>query len=308
MHSVDGSTAWPALAVADWQDTRETLHMWTQIVGKVRLALEPMVNHWWQVPLYISARGLTTSLMYAGSRSLEIEFDFIEHALVMRTADGQFRRIALEPQSVAAFYRGTMAALDDLGVAVDILPRPVEIERVIPFAEDEEHASYDPIAVQRFWQTLLQTDRVMRMFRSRFIGKSSPVHFFWGGLDLAVSRFSGRPAPRHPGGIPNTPDRVPVLAYSHEVSSCGFWPGGSAEGSYYAYGYPTPSGFGDWQVQPAAAYFDEGLGEFLLPYEAVRTTEDPDAALLAFFQSTYEAVAELGRWDRGALERQGGEW
>jgi hypothetical protein len=285
-----------------WEDTRDTLHMWTQVVGKVRMALEPMVNHWWQVPLYVSARGLTTSLMHADGRGLEIEFDFIDHQLDLRTSDGQSRQVALEPRSVASFYAATMAALEDLKAHVSIFPRPSEVLVAIPFPEDEQHRSYDAAAVQRFWQALVQSHRVLQVFRARFIGKASPVHFFWGGADLAATRFSGRKAPAHPGGVPNCPDWVQLLAYSHEVHSCGLWPGGSEEGSFYAYAYPAPDGFGDWPVRPDEAYYDTKLGEFLLPYKAVRTADDPDETLLAFCQSTYEAAAELGHWDRAALE------
>ena len=296
---------WPDLTLSEWEKTRDTLHLWTQIVGKVRLALEPMVNHWWQVPLYVSARGLTTSLMPVGTGGLEIEFDFIDHVLDMRTTDGRGRQIPLRPRSVADFYGATMSALDDLGVRIKILARPVELAIAIPFAEDEQHHSYDAAAVHRFWIALVQADRVMWTFRSRFIGKASPVHFFWGAADLAVTRFSGRPAPRHPGGAPNCPDWVQELAYSHEVSSCGFWPGGSGEGSFYSYAYPEPEGFASWPARPDAASYDPALGEFLLPYEAVRLAENPDAMLLDFFQSTYEAAAELAGWDRAALEVRG---
>jgi hypothetical protein len=296
------SAIWPELPLSEWQDTRDTLQLWAQIVGKVRLALEPMMNHWWQVPLYVSARGLTTSLMHVDGRGLEIEFDFIDHRLVLRTSDGQIRYIALEPRSVASFYEATMAALADLGVHVAILARPVEMAEAIPFAEDEQHALYDAASAQHFWLALMQAHRVMSQFRGRFIGKVSPVHFFWGGADIAVTRFSGRPAPKHPGGVPNCADWVQEMAYSHEVSSCGYWPGGSPEGSFYAYAYPAPEGFADWPVEPDSAYYDHELGEFILPYASVRAAEDPDATLLAFFQSTYEAAAELGRWDRAALE------
>ena len=294
--------AWPELTLSEWDDTRATLHMWTQVVGKVRLALEPMVNHWWQVPLYVSARGLTTSLMPAGGRGLEMEFDFVDHVLDIRTSAAEARRVALQPRSVADFYAATMAALDSLGIGVSILPRPVEVPESIPFAQDDKHRSYDPDAAARFWSALVQARRVMTDFRGRFLGKASPVHFFWGGFDLAVTRFSGREAPRHPGGVPNCADWVMELAYSHELSSCGFWPGASAEGSFYAYAYPEPPGFADWKVQPDAAYYDRDLGEFLLPYSAVRTAEDPDATLMSFLQSTYDAAAELGHWDREALE------
>ena len=295
--------AWPELTLSTWQDTRDTFHMWTQVVGKVRLALEPMVNHWWQVPLYVSARGLTTSLMHAGTTGLEIEFDLIDHDLALRTTDGRHRHVALEPRSVADFYRATMHALDELDVRVTILPRPVEVAAAIPFADDEQHRAYDPAAVHRFWQALVHAHRVMTRFRAGFLGKVSPVHFFWGGTDLAVTRFSGRRAPKHPGGVPNCADWVQELAYSHEVSSCGFWPGGSAEGSFYSYAYPQPDGFAAWPVQPDAAYYDEQISEFILPYAAVRTAEDPDRALLSFLESTYEAAAELARWDRAALEQ-----
>jgi hypothetical protein len=298
----DYSKAWPDLTLSAWEDTRDTFHVWTQVVGKIRLALEPMINHWWQVPLYVSARGLTTSLMHAGTRGLEIEFDFVEHVLDLRASDGRNRKVALEPRSVASFYEATMGALGELGVHVTILGRPVEVVESIPFARDEKHRAYDGAAVQRFWLALLQAHRVMTRFRGRFVGKASPVHFFWGGPDLAVTRFSGRPAPKHPGGVPHCADWVQELAYSHELSSCGFWPGGSAEGSFYSYAYPRPEGFADWPVTPDAAYFDDALGEFLLPYAAVRTADDPDAFLLSFFESTYEAAAELGRWDRAALE------
>jgi Family of unknown function (DUF5996) len=295
------SKPWPVLTLADWEDTRATVHMWTQIVGKIRLALQPRLNHWWQVTLYVSARGLTTSLMHAGERGIEIEFDFIDHRLVLRTTVGDVRGVALEPRTVASFYDATMAALHELGVRVEILGRPVEIAEAIPFADDVEHHAYDAEAMHRFWLALVQADRVLREFRSRFIGKNSPVHFFWGGFDLATTRFSGRRAPLHPGGVPNCADWVMQEAYSHEVSSCGFWPGGSEEGSFYSYAYPEPPGFAAYAVGPDARY-DAELGEFVLPYRTVRTSDDPDATLLAFLQSTYEAAAETSRWDRQALE------
>jgi hypothetical protein len=299
---MDDMRAWPDLTLSEWEDTRDTLHMWTQVVGKVRMGLTPMINHWWQVTLYVSARGLTTSLMPTGDRGLEIEFDFGEHVLELRTTDGVRRRVTLEPRSVASFYRATMAALDELDVHVAINPRPSEVVEAIPFAEDEVHRSYDPAAARRFWLALVQAHRVMLQFRSGFIGKVSPVHFFWGGADLATTRFSGRRAPRHPGGVPNCPDWVQELAYSHEVSSCGFWPAGGAEGVFYSYAYPQPEGFAGWRVEPAEAFYDAELGEFLLPYTAVRTASDPDTMLLEFFQSTYDAAATLGAWDRDALE------
>jgi hypothetical protein len=295
---------WPELTLASWQDTRDTFHLWTQVVGKIRLALEPMVNHWWQTTLYVSARGLTTSLMHAGPIGLEIEFDLVDHVLELRTTDGRTRHVTLEPRSVASFYEATMAALDELGVHVEIFAQPAEVPIAIPFAQDEQHRAYDGAAVQRFWLALVQTHRVMTRFRGRFIGKVSPVHFFWGGGDLAVTRFSGRPAPKHPGGVPHCPDWVQELAYSHEVSSCGFWPDGSAEGSFYSYAYPQPDGFGDWPVLPDAAYYDKELGEFVLPYAAVRTADHPEADLLSFFESTYEGAAILGGWDRAALESE----
>lgn len=293
--------AWPELTLSAWKDTRDTLHMWLQIVGKVRLALEPMVNHWWQVPLYVSARGLTTSLMHVPGRGLELEFDFLEHALLVRTSDGGKREVALEPCTVASFYEATMAALADLDVHVSVLARPVEVVDAVPFEQDNRGA-YDADAVQRFWVALIHAHRVMSRFRAGFVGKVSPVHFFWGGPDLAVTRFSGRTAPLHHGGVPNVADWVNQLAYSHEVSSCGFWPGGSEEGSFYSYAYPEPAGFAEWPITSDAGRYDAEFGEFLLPYAAVRTAEDPDATLLEFFHQTYEAAAELARWDRAALE------
>ena len=297
------SELWPDLTLAPWEDTRDTVHMWTQIVGKVRLALEPRLNHWWGITLYVSVRGLTTGLIHAGEVGIEIEFDFIEHVLRLRTTDGRLRRVALEPRSVASFYEETMTALEELGVRVRILARPVEIPEAIPFAEDVRHSSYDSDAMHRYWLALLQIDRVMRAFRARFVGKASPVHFFWGGFDLAPTRFSGRPAPPHPGGVPNCADWVMREAYSHEVSSCGFWPAGSEEGSFYSYAYPEPEGFRSWPVVPDSGRYDADLGEFVLPYRTVRTASDPDALLLAFLQSTYEAAAERAGWDRAALER-----
>ena len=293
---------WPRLTLSEWEDSRDTFHMWSQIVGKIRLALMPMVNHWWQVTLYVSARGLTTSLMHAGPVGVEIEFDFVDHVLTIRTSDGRGRDVKLEPRSVASFYEETMASLRELGITVSIYPGPVEVVEAIPFPDDETHCSYDAEAMQRFWHALLRIHDVMLRFRGEFIGKASPVHFFWGAFDLAVTRFSGRRAPAHPGGVPNCPDRVQRLAYSHEVSSCGFWPGGDPEGLFYAYAYPQPEGFAAARVAPAAARYDEELGEFVLPYTAVREADDPAATLLAFFRSTYEAAADLGRWDRAALE------
>lgn len=300
----DGKVAWPELPVAAWEDTRDTLHLWTQIVGKVRLALEPWVNHSWQVPLYVNARGLTTSLMPDRGRGLEIQFDFVRHLLEMRTTDGDERQVRLEPRSVADFYAETLARLAELDVEVEMLPRPVEIPVAIPFPEDDTHTSYDADYAHRFWRSLVQAQRVLTGFRSRFVGKVSPVHFFWGGFDLAVTRFSGREAPRHPGGVPNCADWVMYDAYSHEVSSCGYWPVGATEGVFYAYAYPEPAGFRDWPVEPEEAVYDPGLGEFVLPYEVVRTAGDPDSTLMSFLQTSYEAAAEPGAWDRRQLERQ----
>jgi hypothetical protein len=293
---------WPELVRSGWSDTRDTVHMWLQIVGKVRMALTPLINHWWNVTLYVSARGLTTSLMPAGDRGLEIEFDLVDHVMELRTTDGQSRHVALEPQPVARFYRSTMAALAELGVEVHIVARPTEVVESIPFEEDEVHHSYDRDAMHRYWLALVQVDRVLTDFRARFIGKASPVHLFWGGFDLCTTRFSGRTAPKHRGGVPNCPDWVQVLAYSHEESSAGFWPGATDQPMFYAYAYPEPAGFADYAVEPEGAYYDKQLGEFLLPYSEVRDAADPDATLRAFLQSTYEAAAELGGWDRAALE------
>lgn len=293
---------WPALRVDDWTATRETLHMWTQIVGKIRLAQAPMVNHWWQVTSYVTPRGLTTSSMPVGTRALEIEFDFVAHVLRLTADGGDERTVALEPKTVATFYAETMAALAELELDVEIWPVPVEVEHAIPFAQDTEHAAYDPVAAQLFWRQLLAASRVMQVFRGRFAGKASPVHFFWGAMDLATTRFSGRRAPRHPGGAPNCADWVMVEGYSHELASCGFWPGGGEEGAFYAYAYAEPDGFSTSPVTPEAAFYSEENGQFLLPYEAVRTAPDPDAALLGFLQSTYEAAAVCGKWDRAGLE------
>jgi hypothetical protein len=300
-----GASDWPELDLAGSQATLEALHLWTQVVGKIRLELEPMVNHWWQVPLYVSARGLTTSLMHAGGLGVEMEFDFIEHRLDVRTTEGSARSVPLGPGSVAGFYGSTIAALADLGVRVRIWPYPTELPSQVPFGEDNTVRPYDADAVHHLWLALVQIARVMYAFRARFQGKVSPVHFFWGANDLAVSRFSGRPAPRHRGGVVNCPDWVQQMAYSHEVSSCGYWPGGSAEGTFYSYAYPQPPGFAESAVEPAAASYDTTLGEFVLPYTAVRESQDPDGTLLAFFQSTYAAAADLAGWDRAALEVAG---
>jgi hypothetical protein len=295
---------WPSLPWPAWRDTCATLHMWTQIVGKIRLAQAPMLNHWWQVPLYVTCRGLTTSPMPHGTRMFAIEFDFIDHALTIRTSDGAGDGFALRPMSVADFYRVIMERLDALGLGVRIWPVPVEIADPIPFAADHDHRAYDADQAQRFWRILVQADRVLGEFRARFCGKVSPVHFFWGSFDLAVTRFSGRAAPPHPGA-PNVADRVTREAYSDEVSSCGFWPGGAGmeEPIFYAYAYPPPPGFAAARVGPSAAFYSGAFGEFILPYDAVREAAAPDQALLDFAQSTYEAAAVLGRWDRARLER-----
>jgi len=304
------SAAWPALPLATWRDTYATLHMWTQIVGKTRLALAPMENHWWQVSLYVTPRGLTTSAMPCGERSVEVEFDFIDHALALRASDGASTRFALVPRSVADFYALYLAALHSLGVEPVLMASPVEVETAIPFAQDRTHASYDAGAAHRCWQILAGTDRVLKRFRGRFLGKQSPVQFFWGSFDMASTRFSGRAAPRHPGGAPHCPDYVMVEAYSHECASAGFWPGGGAvdEPAFYAYAYPRPSGYEKQAVRPAAARFDAKAGEFILPYEAVRGDPDPDGVLLEFFQSTYDAAADLARWDRALLDRPTDQW
>lgn len=299
--------AWPALPLAEWQDTKDTLHMWMQIVGKTRLALAPMLNQWWQVPLYVTAHGLSTSAMPYGKRSLEAEFDFLDHSLVLRTSDGATRALPLIPRSVADFYREYMATLEALEMPVRIWTTPVEVEEAIPFPDDTRHAAYDPEYAARFWRLLVQADRVLQEFRGRWQGKSSPVHFFWGSFDLAVTRFSGRPAPPHPGGVPHLADWVVREAYSQEVSSAGWWPGGGAvaEPAFYAYAYPEPEGFREGAVQPEAAFYGTELGEWVLPYDAVRRADDPDAMLLRFLQTSYAAAADLADWDRAALERQG---
>jgi hypothetical protein len=296
---------WPALPFEAWKDSAATLHMWTQIVGKIRLAQTPWVNHSWHVTLYVTPRGLTTSPIPHGERTFQIDFDFLKHELLITTCDDESRVIRLAPQTTADFHAAVMSALGELGLPVKIHGRPNEVEDPIPFAEDATHASYDARAVERFWRVLVQADRIFREFRARFIGKASPVHFFWGSFDLAVTRFSGRPAPPHPGGFPHLPDRVTREAYSHEVSSAGFWPGSAAmpEPIFFSYAYPTPEGLAQAAVRPAAAGWNEGLGEFVLRYEDVRTAASPEATLLEFLQSTYEAAARLAGWDRAALER-----
>jgi hypothetical protein len=297
-------TPWPELPLAAWRDTCATLHLFTQIVGKIRLAPTPWLNHSWHVTLYVTSRGLTTSPIPDGARNFEIQFDFVDHSLQISTSDGPWRTFALPEHSVASFYRATMAALAELGIIVAIDEMPNELPDGIKFSEDEIHASYDRATVGRFFKILVNVDRVFKQFRTGFIGKASPVHFFWGSFDLAVTRFSGRRAPRHPGGVPNLPDDVACEAYSHEVSSAGFWPGSGAIDypAFYSYAYPEPAGYRTTKVRPEAAFFSEALGEFILPYDAIRTADNPDAMLLDFLQSTYLAAANGAWWDRDALE------
>lgn len=292
--------AWPPLPLAEWEPTRATLHMWTQIAGKVRLALAPRVNHWWSVVLYVNSRGLTTSAIPYGERALEIQFDFLKHVLEIKVSDGSLRTLALAPRSVADFYREFMDALGSLGMRVKIWPMPVEIPSPIRFDEDRIHNSYDPAHAQRFWRALVCVNSVFNEFRARFIGKSSPVHFFWGSFDLAVTRFSGRRAPERPGA-----DKMTREAYSHEVISVGFWPGneGVIDAAFYAYAAPEPPGFSTAAIRPAAAFYDKKMSEFFLSYEEVRRSANPRATLLDFAQSTYDAGASLGHWDRAAIER-----
>jgi uncharacterized protein DUF5996 len=302
--SSDPRAGWPELPTAAWRETYATLHLWTQVIGKIRLARSPWLNHSWHVALYVTPRGLTTSPIPDGVGSFQIDFDFIDHSLRIATSDGRQQQFALAGHSVASFYAAVKAELAELGIAAVIDETPNELPDPIPFPEDTVHASYDADAVGRFLQILINSDRVFKQFRTSFLGKASPVHFFWGSFDLAVTRFSGRPAPRHPGGVPHLPDSVATEAYSHEVSSAGFWPGGGAIDypAFYSYAYPEPQGFRNAAVKPEAAFFSEALGEYVLPYDAVRNAADPDAALLAFLQSTYEAAAVAAKWDRDALE------
>ena len=300
---------WPELPLAPWRDTCATLHLWSQIVGKIRAARTPWLNHSWHVTRYVTARGLSTSPIPDGTRNFEIQFDFVNHSLQISTSDGPWRTFALSGHSVASFYRTVMTELAELGIAVAIDQIPNELPDGIKFSEDEVHASYDRDAVGRFFKILVNADRVFKRFRTGFLGKASPVHFFWGSFDLAVSRFSGRSAPRHPGGIPHLSDAVACEAYSHEVSSAGFWPGSGAIDypAFYSYTYPEPPGFRTTKIRPKAAFFSEALGEFILPYDAIRTAENPDALLLDFLQSTYLAAAKSAWWDRDALECPIGE-
>jgi hypothetical protein len=305
MSALRAGESWPPLPFEQWQDTLTTLQRWMQMVGKTRLALAPMTNHWWQVALSVTARGLTTSPMPHGERTFEIELDFVDHALSVRTSDGAARTMPLIPRSVADFHRDYRSVLDSLGLDVKIWPVPVEMPDAVPFPKDVSHASYDADAAQRCFRVLAQADRLLKQFRGRFLGKCSPVHFWWGGFDLSCTRFSGRRAPPHPGGIPNLPDRVTREAYSHECISAGWWPGGGLlrEPAFYAYAYAEPPGLGKAAIRPREAYYHRELREFVLPYGSVRTAARPDEMVLAFLQSTYEAAAGLLGWDRAALER-----
>jgi hypothetical protein len=297
------TTDWPELPYAAWQGTCTSLQLWSQIVGKLRLAKTPWLNHSWHVTLYVTSRGLATSAIPDAARSFEILFDFNAHQLRIETSDGASRSLALQPQSVADFYAKVRANLAELGIDARIHGKPNEIADAIPFEQDRAPREYDREYAARFWQVLVETDRVFKTFRTGFLGKASPVHFFWGSFDLAVTRFSGRTAPPHPGGVPNLPDAVTREAYSHEVSSAGFWPGGAGfDAAFYSYAYPEPKGFRDAKVRPAEAAFDPKLAEFILPYASVRAAKDPDAMLLEFLQSTYEAAANAASWDRKALE------
>jgi hypothetical protein len=304
----DQQASWPELPLLSWRDTYATLHRWTQVVGKIRLAQSPWLNHSWHVTLYVTARGLSTSPIPYGARNFEIEFDFIDHALSISASDGATRRFALAGHSVASFYARIMALLAELGIHLTIDEMPNELADPVRFPLDTAHASYDAQAVRRLFAILVNADRVFRQFRTGFLGKASPVHFFWGSFDLAVTRFSGHRAPRHPGGVPSLPDAVACEAYSHEVSSAGFWPGSGMIDypAFYSYAYPEPAGFRLARVKPEAAFFSEAVGEFILPYDAVRTADDPDKALFDFLQSTYEAAADAAKWDREALECDSG--
>ncbi|MFL6527893.1 MAG: DUF5996 family protein [Chthoniobacterales bacterium] len=302
--TADRENFWPALPFPEWRETAMTLRLWTQIVGKIRLKLTPWMNHSWHVVLYVSSRGLTTSPIPHGLDTFEIEFDFLDHELRIVKSDGKRRTLPLRAQSVAAFYRAVLTALDELDLSVAIDRTPNELVDVIPFDQDETHHAYDADYANRFWRVLVQADRVFKIFRARFCGKCSPVHFFWGSFDLAVTRFSGRSAPTHPGGIPHLPDTVTREAYAQEVSSLGFWPGDERfpQPAFYSYAYPEPQGLGEETVQPAEAFYSKDVHEFILPYEAVRSAHSPDDAILSFAQSVYDRVATLGQWDRAALE------
>ena len=306
MSNTSNAEAWPSLPLEAWSDTCATLHMWTQIVGKIRLAQSPWINHSWHVTLYVTTRGLTTSPIPYGNRTFQIDFDFINHQVTIQSSDGGMAGFSLQPQSVAAFYGRLKDEMAKLDLHVNINQKPNEIPDSIPFDQDETHKAYDQVYANRFWRVLVQADRVFKEFRARFVGKCSAVHYFWGAPDLAVTRFSGRPAPEHPGGVPHLPDRVAREAYSHEVSSCGFWPGGGpiAYPVFYSYAYPEPSGFTSAPVKPNAAFYSKDLREFILPYDVVHAAESPDETLLDFLQTTYEAAANLANWDRNFLERR----
>ncbi len=299
---------WPALRVADWTETRDTLHMWLQVVGKVRLAHAPLLNHWWQVTLAVTPRGLTTGTVPHPDADFDVELDVTDHLLRVRRDDGRTAEVALEPKPTSQFHAELMAALDGLGLHTEIQRTPNEVEPAIPFAEDDVHASYDAEAVELFWRQLARANRALNAFRAHFVGKVSPVHFFWGAMDLACTRFSGRPAPEHPGGAPNCGDWVMVEGYSRELSSCGFWPGGGEEGAFYAYAYPAPEGFAEASPGPEGAFYSDEYRQFLLPYEHVRRSADPEATVAAFLQATYAAAADLGAWDRAALEDRPDRW
>jgi hypothetical protein len=301
--------AWPALPLEEWIETYSTLHRWTQIVGKTRLSHTPMQNHWWNATLYITSKGLGTAVMSEGDREFDVEFDFVDHGLNIRVSDGGTRKIPLREMTVAEFYNEYTHALESLNVEPRIWPVPMELPDTLRFDEDTTHSSYDPDAVTRCWHALAQADRVLKIFRARFVGKSSPSHFWWGSFDISCTRFSGRPAPVHPGGVPNCPDYVTREAYSHECASVGWWPGtqgGIEEPAFYAYAYPEPPGFGDARVGAPDAYYHKTMHEWILPYESVRNARDPDSVLLAFCQSCYDAAAQLGNWNRSALERKTG--
>jgi len=300
--------AWPPLPLEPWEDTCNTLQLWTQIVGKTRLALAPMQNHWWQVPLYVTARGLGTSPIPHGERTFEVDFDFVDHRLLVRTSDGQAGSLPLAPRTVAAFYGRYLEVLRSLGIEVQIRLLPNEVSNPRPFDQDDVHGSYDPDAARRFWRILVQADRVLKEFRGRFLGKCSPVHFWWGSFDLSCTRFSGRRAPPHPGGVPNLPDWVTREAYSHECISAGWWPGNGGgavrEAAFYAYSYPEPPGCPQASIRPAEASYHAVMHEWILPYAAVLRAPSPDALVLDFLSSTYQAAARLGGWDQAGLERK----
>jgi hypothetical protein len=305
MSSTEYDGAWPALPFQEWRETYEALHMWTQVVGKIKLRMNPHVNHWWHVPLYVSARGLTTAAMHYGPRVFQIDFDFVEHQLLVIESDARAESLDLtRVNSVAEFYAGVKSLLDSRRIWTNIWTTPVEVENPVPFEQDEKYRSYNRMHAERFWRALSSADDALQSFRSAFIGKSSPVHFFWGSFDLAVTRFSGRRAPEHPG-TPGVADSITREAYSHEVSSAGFWPGGPAlpEPIFYSYAYPEPEGFKDAKVGPARAYYHKDFNEFVLPYEAARTSENPLGDVLQFLQDTYVAAADLAKWDRASLER-----